>query len=417
VRLPASLTALRERSLARYVAATAVSALGSGAATVALAFAVLHVGDFSDLGIVILVRELPVVALLLLGGVWADRVSRKLILVSCDFVRGSAQLATAVLLLTGSGTVWSVAAAQAVFGMATAFSRPAHTGLVKQVVAHASLQQANALVGLTRSVSFVAGPAIGAILVELASPGVALAADAASFGVSAVLIGGLRLAPTRDAEERNSVLVDLRGGWSEFRSRRWVWLMVCSFGLFQLTYFPALLVLGPAVAEDELGGAGAWGTILAVGSAGAIVGGLFAFRVRFSRPLVASAALTAFAGLLLVALAFPAPLLALAAVSFLGSAALGLTDPLWFTTLQKHVPEHAISRISSFDWLGSVALNPIGYVAIGPLASAIGVGKTLAISGGVNIATCWVLAGLPAIRGLRDDAEPATPAARSEAGP
>jgi predicted MFS family arabinose efflux permease len=384
-------------------------------ATVALAFAVLDVGDFSDLGLVILVREIPIVVLLLLGGVWADRVSRRLILVSCDCIRGAAQLATVALLLSGHGAIWSIALAQAVFGMATAFSRPAHVGLVKQVVRDTHLQQANALVGLVRSSSFVAGPALGAIVVEISSPALALAVDAASFGLSAILTEGLRLTDTRLSTTGARVLTDLREGWTEFTSRSWVWLMVASFGMFQLTYFPALLVLGPTVSKNDLGGAGAWGTILAVGGAGSIVGGIVALRIRFSRPLVAMALVTLASGLVLLALAVPLPVTAIAAAAFLGSVGLGISDPVWFTTLQKHIPEHAISRISSFDWLGSVALNPVGYALIGPVAAAIGIGKALAVSGALNIAGSLALLALPAIRELRD--EPAvldTPQARAD---
>jgi hypothetical protein len=372
-------------------------------AMVALAFAVLEIGDFSDLGLVFLVREIPIVVLLLLGGVWADRVSRRLILVGCDVVRAAAQLATAALLLSGHGAIWSVALAQVAFGMATAFSRPANVGLIKQAVSVEHLQQANALAGLMRSSSSVVGPALGAIIVELASPGIALGIDAATFAASAVLIGGIRLADDRLSASSSGVLADLRAGWTEFVSRTWVWVMVASFGLFQLTFFPALLVLGPTVSKNDLGGAGAWGTILSVGAAGSILGGVIALRVRFSRPLVAMSLLMLAPGVVLLGLAVPAPVVLLAAASFVASAALGLTDPIWFTTLQKHIPEHSISRISSFDWFGSVALNPLGYALIGPLAASIGIGTALAVSGVLNICTSLVLLTLPAIRGLRDD--------------
>jgi hypothetical protein len=199
-------------------------------AMVALAFAVLEIGDFSDLGLVFLVREIPIVVLLLLGGVWADRVSRRLILVGCDVVRAAAQLATAALLLSGHGAIWSVALAQVAFGMATAFSRPANVGLIKQAVSVEHLQQANALAGLMRSSSSVVGPALGAIIVELASPGIALGIDAATFAASAVLIGGIRLADDRLSASSSGVLADLRAGWTEFVSRTWVWVMVASSG-------------------------------------------------------------------------------------------------------------------------------------------------------------------------------------------
>lgn len=406
-----SIAVLRERNLARYAAATAISGLGAGMSIVALAFAVLAIGDFSDLGVVVLVREIPIVVLLLAGGVWADRVSRKLILVSCDVVRGSAQVATGVLLLSGHAEVWNLALAQAVFGMATAFSRPAIVGLIQQVAPPALIHQANSVLGLGRSVSAIAGPALGALVVELSSPGWALIGDGVTFGLSALLVLGVRLQSSRSATVRTSVIRDLRDGWGEFRSRTWVVIMVCYFGIFQLTYFPALFVLGPAVAKDEWSGAGAWGAVLALGAVGSVVGAVLAFRIRLRRPLLGEAFLGIFTALVILALAIPAPLVVVAACAFVGSLALGIADPIWFTTLQRHVPEHAISRISSYDWLGSIALNPLGYALIGPLAASIGVGKTLALSAGANMASGLGLLAFRSVRELGSEPveEPANP--------
>jgi MFS family permease len=98
VRLPDSLDALRERNYARYLGSVVVSHLGNGMANVALAFAVLEFGTPTDLGIVLLAREIPMIVFLLLGGVFADRMHRRTILIGTDLVKGSAQVATALLL-------------------------------------------------------------------------------------------------------------------------------------------------------------------------------------------------------------------------------------------------------------------------------------------------------------------------------
>ena len=394
---------LREPSFARYLAANTVSTLGSGMAMVALAFAVLGFGGATDLGIVLLAREVPIVVLLLLGGVFADRLPRRAILVGSDLVKGTAQVVTAILLFSGHASVWNVALLQAVFGVAAAFSRPATVGLVREAVSDARLQEANALVGLSSSVLLIAGPAIGAVLVAAGSPALAIAADSVTFFASAALIASMRLAPSVRIASA-SILGDLRDGWHEFVSRSWAVAMVASFGLFQLTYFPALLVLGPLVAKEQLGGVGAWGMILAVESAGAVVGGMFALRLRVKRPLVACQLLVLPAGLLLAALAVPIPVVGIAAVSFAVGIGFALGNTLWITALQRNVPEHALSRISSFDWIGSVALNPIGYILIGPIAAAIGTSETLVIAAVLNIAVCCSVVLVPSVRSIRMDA-------------
>ena len=300
--LPRSLEVLHERSFARYLASVTVSTLGSGMAMVALAFAVLEFGGATDLGIVLLAREIPIVIFLLLGGVFADRLPRRAILVGCDLVKGTTQAATAVLLFAGTANVWNVGLLQAVFGIAAAFSRPATTGIVREAVSEERLQEGNALIGLSRNILSIAAPAIGALIVAFGSPALAIAIDAVTFFVSAALIASMHLAPTVRMVSK-SIVGDLRDGWHEFVERSWVVAMVVSFGLFQLTYFPALLVLGPLVAKEELGGAGAWGAVLAIESAGAVVGAIFALRVKFDRPLVACQLLVLPAGVLLMSLA------------------------------------------------------------------------------------------------------------------
>jgi MFS family permease len=391
---------LHERSFARYLASVTISTLGSGMATVALAFAVLDFGGATDLGVVLLAREIPIVIFLLLGGVFADRLPRRVILVGCDLLKGVAQAATAVLLFAGAANVGNVGLLQAVFGIAAAFSRPATTGIVKEAVSDERLQEGNALLSLSRSVLSIAGPAIGALIVAAGSAAWAITVDSVTFFASAALVASMHLAPTVRLVSK-SIVGDLRDGWREFVERSWVVAMVISFGLFQLTYFPALLVLGPLVAKDELGGAGAWGTILAVESAGAVVGGLFALRFRFERPLVACQLLVVPAGLLLLTIAVPLPLVLIAAMGFVTGIGFAFGDTLWMTALQRNVPEHALSRISSFDWLGSVALNPIGYVLIGPLSAAIGTSEMLVIAGILNITVCLVVALVPSVRSLR----------------
>jgi hypothetical protein len=399
-----ALAALRERNLLLIVASGTVSSLGSGMAQVALAFAVLRIGNASDLGLVFLAREVPIVAFLLIGGVWADRVSRKWLLVLGDATTGSVQALTALLFLTGNAHVWSVAVLQVVFGTANAFTRPASTGLIPQAVSAALLQQANAWSDLGRSTMRIAGPALGAVIVVVANPGWALAADATTFLISGLLRAELRIGPA-DRPERRSLLVDLHEGWGEFKSRTWVWAMVASFGFFQLTLFPAMLVLGPVIAKAHLGGAGAWGAILAFQAAGSVIGGLVALRFAPRRPLLASCFLMLPTAGFLALLGAAAPVWLLCLGGFIAGVGLTSGDIFWVTTFQRLVPEHLLSRLSSFDWLGSVALNPIGYALVGPLASRIGSAETIYFAAALNAAISVIVAVLPAIRGLQLDEE------------
>ena len=392
--------ALRERNVRLLVGSGTVDAFGNGMANVALAFAVLRIGGAADLGYTFLAREIPMVVFLLLGGVWADRVSRKMLLVLGDVSMGTAQATTAALFLTGHATVVRVALLQVVFGVANAFTRPASTGLIAQAVSHAHLQEANALLNLTRSPSRIAGPAIGGLIVVASNPGWALAADAATFFVSGAFYLQLRI--TESARpERTNMIRELREGWGEFVSRTWLWTIVASFGFFQLTLFPALLVLGPVVAEQHLGGAGSWGLILAFQGVGSLFGGALALRLHPRRPLVAATLLCLPIAGVLALLGASAPVALLCLVGFIAAVGLTCGDILWFTTFQLQVPDHLMSRLSSFDWFGSVALNPIGYALVGPIANRLGVAETLYLAAAANAAVTLIVASTPAIRNLR----------------
>ena len=161
---------------------------------VALAFAVLDLtGSVTDLGLVFAAKTIPLVVFLLVGGVLADRLPRRAVMLTADLVRLTTQGVIAVLLISGHATIWELALTQAVYGAATAFFNPASTGLIPAVISPGRLQQANALRALAMAVGNVAGPALAGILVAAASPGWALAVDAVSFGASAVFLALLRL--------------------------------------------------------------------------------------------------------------------------------------------------------------------------------------------------------------------------------
>lgn len=406
IRVP---TLLRDGNFTRYLIGSSVSTLGSGMSTVALAFAVLDLGGVTDLGIVLLAREVPTIVFVLLGGVFADRIRRRTILVSTDVVKALTQGLTAVLFFSGSADLASVVVLQVLFGIAIAFSGPATTGLVREVASDATLQEANALLQLSRSVLNIVGPAAGALIVAAGSPALALAIDAASFLVSAALTFSLRL-PGVVRMAGASILVELRGGWREFVGRPWAVAMVVSFGLFQLTYFPALNVLGPSVAQTQLGGPATWGLILALESVGAVVGGVVSLRLKVDRPLVACQLFVVPSGLLLVGLAVPLPVAVLVVLSAAVGFGFAAGNTYWQTALQQNVPEHALSRISSFDWLGSIAFNPLGYALIGPLATTVGTAQALVACGVINVMVAVGVTFVPSVRRIRM-LSTATPAA------
>jgi hypothetical protein len=275
---------------------------------------------------------------------------------------------------------------------------PAEVGLVPQTVSAARLQQANALQGLSRNMVGVLGPAVGGAIVVAGSPGVALAVDAASFVGCAVLLAQIRVPRRARDAAAASFFRELLEGWSEFRSRTWLWASVGFFGVSNLFWVGSWSVLGPTIADAELGGAGAWATVLTFGGAGSILGGLLAIRIRPERPLLVSVLAPIPMMLPLVALALHAPVLVLAAAAALSFAGLSVHLTLWFTVFQREVPEQHQSRVSSYDALGSFVLNPVGAALAGPMAAAIGVETTIWVSVAVMACCLAIIGSLRSVR-------------------
>src|SRR5579859_6405673 len=224
MRLPARLAVLRERNYRLLFAGQVTSVLGDAMTPIALSFAVLdRGGNARQVGLVLGSGAFTLVLFLLAGGVIADRLPRRAVMVGADAVRCAVQAVSAVLLLTGAWRLWELAVLQAAWGVGAAFFTPALTGLVPEVVSAERLPEANALQGLTWSIGAVAGPALAGVLLATTGAGAALLVDAATFAVSAVTLSRLRLTPSVGSKGRTMV-ADLREGWVAFRERTWLWV-------------------------------------------------------------------------------------------------------------------------------------------------------------------------------------------------
>jgi predicted MFS family arabinose efflux permease len=385
---------LREREFRLLFAGRTVSLVGGSIAPVALAFAVLDLtGSKTDLGLILAAREIPLIVFLLAGGILADRLPRNVVMVGANVISALAQAVTALLLITGNAEVWHLAALAAVNGGSSAFFFPASAGIVPQTVPTSLLQQANALLQLAMNTAMIGGAAMAGFLVAGFGPGWAIAVDAVTFLLAAVLIALMRL-PDVVREQASSFVQDLAVGWREFRSRAWLWSIVLQFSLLLMSVMGAFLVLGPVVADEELGGPKAWGAILTGWSAGLVLGGVIGLRFRPRRMLLAATFGILALPLPLIALGFPLSVPAIAAVAFVSGVGNEMFGLLWHTTMQQEIPADKLSRVYSYDALGSLGLAPVGYALAGPAAEAFGVRATLwgaaAIGIGVTLAVLLV---------------------------
>ena len=377
-----------------------VSAAGNGMTQIALVFAVLHVGgSVTDIGLVIAAQTGARVVLTLAGGVWADRLPRQMLMLTSDLIRAAVQIVLAVLLLIGQAHVWQLGLGAAVFGAAQAFFGPASSGLLPEIVPKEQLQRGNALMSFSDSVCSVLSPALAGLAIMLVGPGLVLALDAGTFLVSAATLARLRLAP-RTVAAPASFWADLRTGWHELAIRPWLWLNLSAHTMWNLA-IAAYYVLGPAVAQESLGGASAWGIISAGWAAGTVVGGIVALRVEPGRPLIAGNLALLFTALPLLALAGPAPLWVIVAGAFVSGVALLFLDSMWNASLQQLIPDAVLSRVNSYDWMVSTVAAPIGLALVGPLADRTGDTSALVTAAVMIILPCGLTVLVPGIRAVR----------------
>ncbi|RKR89440.1 putative MFS family arabinose efflux permease [Micromonospora pisi] len=363
-----------------------ISVLGNAIAPIALAFAVLDLtGSVRDLGLVVGARSVANVVFLLFGGVIADRLPRQAVMVASSALAAVTQGAVAALVLTHNATILLLIVLSAINGMVSAFAHPATAALMPQTVPAALLQPANALSRLGVNAGSIGGASVGGILVAVVGPGWGIAVDALSFALAGLAFAGVRVTAVRDRSvARRSTWIELREGWTEFSSRTWVWAVVLGFMVLNAALTSGLNVLGPSVADDGIGRR-AWGLVLAAETAGMIVGALVALRLRVRRLLLLGVVSMLGGAPLLLVLGTVPHFVPLLLAAFVGGIALEQFGVAWETSMQQNIPSDKLARVYSYDMLGSFVAIPIGQIAVGPVALAIGTESTLLVAAGLVV--------------------------------
>ncbi|MCX6431384.1 MAG: MFS transporter [Actinobacteria bacterium] len=365
---------IRWLALARFAAI-----LGGSALPTALAFSVLSIEGASPsaLGIVVAAAVAGQVACLLPGGVVADRMSRRLVMIVAELVGGSVSLLSGTLVVSGHATVATLAVLAAIGGGAGGFFYPAFTGFVPQVAQPEVLQSVNALLRLSVNIARILGTAVGGLIVAVVGPGAAIG----TAGIAALIAAGFialvrpRFVGARQGDSHP--FADFREGWKAFTSRRWVVAVVIAGTLSNIGASAAMGVLGPLQSVAKLDGARSWAVITSALAVGTLIGAVIAGRVRPRRPLVLGMIALGLFALPMLALARPMSMTVIVIAALVAGISLDLFSVLWDTALQQNIPNESLSRVSAFDWLGSFALSPIALAVAGPLVDAYGISTVL----------------------------------------
>lgn len=394
--LGSSLAPLTGAGFRSFLLGRTISLLGNTLAPVAVAFGVLHIGgSAADLGLVLAARGGAQVTLLLFGGVLADRFSRQRVLVLACTASGAVQAVAAVMLLTGGATVGTLAAVEAIQGAVSAFTLPAMTGVVPLIVPRLQWQQANALAAAGRNVAMVLGPSLGGIIVATAGAGWALAANAATYMVAAFFYTRMNL-PNSDRAAASNTWRELRTGWAEFTAHTWLWAVVLGAAIMNALYAGAWVTLGPVIAEHTIGPA-RWGIALSAMAAGMLVGTLLMLRVAWRRPLRSGMMGILLVALPMAALGFPSQFTVLLVAAVMAGIGFEIFGVNWETALQENIAEDKLSRVASYDMLGSFAAIPLGQVLAGMAAAAFDPTHVVVTAATIYLATGILVLLTPAV--------------------
>ena len=367
-------------------AGQSLSSIGDAMVIVVLGLYVTEsTGSASQVGLVLAAYAAPLVVFLLVGGVVADRLPRRAVMVATDLVRAVLHGGLALLIAFDAVAIWHMVVIGILFGAAEAFFRPAYTGLLPQTVHESDIQQAQAVTSASRETAIIAGPALGTALLFGVGASAAFALDALTFVASALFLLRVRPRSRGVPAERSTVVRELREGWEAVRARAWVWATILAFSVTLLAGLAPFFVLGASIAEEHYGDAAIYGWMQGFWGVGTLTGALLGLRWRPRRPMRTAMlwALPWPACFAAFALGVPAP--ALFGVTLVSGVGIGLFGVWWETALAERIPPHLLSRVSAYDWMGSLALLPLGYVLAGAIGDWIGAPETLGIGAAISV--------------------------------
>ncbi|SHE53693.1 Predicted arabinose efflux permease, MFS family [Ferrithrix thermotolerans DSM 19514] len=384
------------------------SMVGSTALPIALTFAVLdRHGSALDVGVVVAASDLPFVLLLLVGGVVADRHRRRLIALMSDGIRSLISLSITLVIALHMDSVLILTLLSVLWGSARAFFVPTIAGMVPEVTPAEQLHRANSLVGASTSLGNLVGPALAGLIVATMGPAEGALMACAAYITSSFFLARVSQsrkdideAVTRD-KKRVSFLREIKEGYIAIRSKSWAFWTIVIFGVAHLTTFGPLFVVGPVIAARDLGGAASWGYIVAAEGVGALIGSLLAMRRPPRHPLFRADTLMLLGVPSFFLLALHVDLIYILLSVAVSGVTLGYFGSVWETLLQRSYPLEQISKVSSYDWMGSTALLPLGEAFGGAAAGVFGESQVL-IFGGVALLTLFlILVALPSTRRVR----------------
>jgi DHA3 family tetracycline resistance protein-like MFS transporter len=373
------LAPFRVREYRLLIAAVSLSIFAEGMWAVVMALQVIELSnDPTSLSLVATCLGAGLVAFVLVGGIAADRISQRAIIIAVETVNVIAVSAIALLGLFGALQIWHMAVAAAALGIAAAFFFPAYSAILPRILPAEQLLAANGVEGVVRPVfQRAVGPAVAGVVVGATFPSLGAVVVAALFAIGLLLLvttrPALKSPVQQQDQERPRVLRDLRHGFVFMLGTPWLLWTLLFASMFVLVVLGPIEVLLPFIAKQRFtDGARMYGFILAFFGAGSALGALTVSSGRLPRRyLTVMLTMWSVGSIPLVVFGFTSSFVLMAAATFV----IGFTDGagmvIWGTLLQRRVPTEMLGRVSSLDFFVSLAFMPVSFAIVGPLSKVV----------------------------------------------
>jgi len=394
---------LAQKYVKRFLLARFISNFGNGMSPIALAFGILHMrgGSPTELGWVLGASSISMLVMAPFGGVIADKFGRVKMMGLTDLWGSIPLYLQCAFFATGHVPVWVFLFANINFGIMWGIFWPAQSGVMPAICKEDALQKANALTNFMSNAAMIMGAAIGGIIVAMLGSTTGLVIDAATFSIAGLIVLSFSHVVPKRAANDNSMLDDLIHGWKVFLSYRWIVAVVAGFGFITMAWAMGENVLGPLISLKYFNGAKSWAFVLTCESIGFLVGSVIGLKIKLKYPMRFMMAITSTLAIYMWALVRPQSLTFIAASAFVWGIALDLWASVWTTAMVRQVPRESLSRVSSFDAMGSFLFRPVGLMIAGPLAATIGIPRSMEISAGVVVLVVVLVLLVPEVRNMK----------------
>ena len=389
------------RYIKRFYFARFISNFGNGMSPIALAFGILHLpnGDANLLGLVLGSTTVAMLVMSPFGGVLADKFGRIKAVAFADLIASAGLFVQVAFFATGNVPVIVLLLVNINFGLMWGIFWPAMSGVLPALVPDEHLQKTNSVNNFFSNGAIILGAAVGGIIVAGWGSTWALAIDAATFTVGGLLLFSFRKVAPANNKTENSMFDDLVHGWKIFLSYRWIVVGVFGFSFIVLAWAAGENVLGPLIALEEFNGAKSWSLVLTFEGIGLVIGSIIGIKIKLKYPLRFLLLISFSISLYMWSMAKPQSIWFIAFCALLWGMTIDLWTTIWSTAMAREVPREALSRVSSFDAMGSMLLRPVGLAIAGPLSMAVGISTTLY---GLAIFSALFILGMLALPAMRN---------------